>query len=193
MIYCLTKAHELGLITCTVTQSHNWVKSETHNLWVSGQIWRHPVESTSWSKESWFEFSGFKYHIVSFGEGVVGRFGKPPVMTSLNVGCFLRVLYMSYIKGHDPDAYFPWPIACVAWRFWLGALNNKGGQGQRYREEIGAGATWKTSMKINTSIKNGKIFKLERLCYSCCSALPAIFVIVIIIVFHYFYLYFQAT
>ena len=28
-------------------------------------------------------------------------------------------------------------IACVAWRFWLGALSNKGGRGQ-----IGAGATW---------------------------------------------------
>ena len=28
-------------------------------------------------------------------------------------------------------------IACVAWRFWLGALSNKGGRGQRNREEIG--------------------------------------------------------
>ena len=32
-------------------------------------------------------------------------------------------------------------LACVAWRFWLGVLSNKGGQGQRNREEIGAGAT----------------------------------------------------
>ena len=36
-------------------------------------------------------------------------------------------------------------IACVAWRFWLGALSNiggrSGGRGQRNREEIGAGAT----------------------------------------------------
>ena len=29
-------------------------------------------------------------------------------------------------------------VACVAWRFWLGALSNKGGRGQRNREEIGA-------------------------------------------------------
>ena len=36
-------------------------------------------------------------------------------------------------------------LACVAWRFWLGALSNKGGRGQRNREEIGAGATWKTA------------------------------------------------
>ena len=28
-------------------------------------------------------------------------------------------------------------LACVAWRFWLGALSNKGGRGQRNREEIG--------------------------------------------------------
>ena len=33
-------------------------------------------------------------------------------------------------------------VACVAWRFWLGALSNKGGGGQRNREEIGAGATF---------------------------------------------------
>ena len=32
-------------------------------------------------------------------------------------------------------------IACVAWRFWLGALSNKGGRGERNREEIEAGAT----------------------------------------------------
>ena len=32
-------------------------------------------------------------------------------------------------------------VACVAWRFWLSALSNKGGRGQRNREEIGAGAT----------------------------------------------------
>ena len=27
-------------------------------------------------------------------------------------------------------------LACVAWRFWLGALYNKGGRGQRNREEV---------------------------------------------------------
>ena len=32
-------------------------------------------------------------------------------------------------------------LACVAWRFWLDALSNKGGLGQRNREEIGVGAT----------------------------------------------------
>ena len=26
-------------------------------------------------------------------------------------------------------------LACVAWRFWLGELSNKGGRGQRNREE----------------------------------------------------------
>ena len=31
-------------------------------------------------------------------------------------------------------------LACVAWRFWLGELSDKGGRGQRNREEIGAGA-----------------------------------------------------
>ena len=32
-------------------------------------------------------------------------------------------------------------LACVAWRLWLGALSNKGGRGQRNRQEIGAAAT----------------------------------------------------
>ena len=32
-------------------------------------------------------------------------------------------------------------LACVAWRFWLGELSNKGGRGQRNREEILAGST----------------------------------------------------
>ena len=32
-------------------------------------------------------------------------------------------------------------LACVAWRFWLGALSNKGGRRQRNGEEIEAGAT----------------------------------------------------
>ena len=27
-------------------------------------------------------------------------------------------------------------VACVAWRFWLSELSNKGGRGQRNREEI---------------------------------------------------------
>ena len=36
-------------------------------------------------------------------------------------------------------------LACIAWQFWLGALSNRRGRGQRNREEIGAGATWKTA------------------------------------------------
>ena len=37
---------------------------------------------------------------------------------------------VSSIVKHDS-------LACVAWWFWLGALSNKGGRGQRNREEIG--------------------------------------------------------
>ena len=33
-------------------------------------------------------------------------------------------------------------LACVAWRFWLGELSDKGRRGQRNREEIRAGATF---------------------------------------------------
>ena len=48
---------------------------------------------------------------------------------------------------HLPLTVFSFSIflACAAWQFWLGALNNKGGRGQRNHEEIGAGATWKTA------------------------------------------------
>ena len=37
-------------------------------------------------------------------------------------------------------------VACVAWRFWL--LSNKGGRGQKNREEIGAGATEKPPARM---------------------------------------------
>ena len=51
------------------------------------------------------------------------------------------------MRGHWQVLHFQWRIltrnlACVAWRFWLGALSNKGGREQRNREEIGAEATW---------------------------------------------------
>ena len=45
-------------------------------------------------------------------------------------------------------------IACVAWRFWLGALSNKGGRGQRNREEIGAGATEEKNEVKGAAVKN---------------------------------------
>ena len=45
---------------------------------------------------------------------------------------------MQFAVWVEDDAY---NVACVAWRFWLGALSNKGGRRQRNREEIGAGAT----------------------------------------------------
>ena len=44
-----------------------------------------------------------------------------------------------------PALQAKWNPACVSWRFWLGALSNKGGWGQRNHEEIEAGATWKTA------------------------------------------------
>ena len=45
------------------------------------------------------------------------------------------------IRGnHDIHSRDRQGLACVAWRFWLGALSNMGGRGQRNREEIGAGA-----------------------------------------------------
>ena len=42
---------------------------------------------------------------------------------------------------HSTDVCGEAILACVAWRFWLGALSNKGGRRQRNREEIGAGVT----------------------------------------------------
>ena len=36
-----------------------------------------------------------------------------------------------------PEYSRPALRACVAWQFWLDALSNKGGRGQRNREEIG--------------------------------------------------------
>ena len=46
---------------------------------------------------------------------------------------------MKYQFGNDRLRLLS--VACVAWRFWLDALSNKGGREQRNREEIGAEAT----------------------------------------------------
>ena len=48
-------------------------------------------------------------------------------------------------------------LACVAWRFWL--LSNKGGRGQKNREEIGAGATEKPP----ATCKDGVFFESVRM------------------------------
>ena len=42
---------------------------------------------------------------------------------------------------HVVVIYFTGMLACVAWRFWLGAQSNKGGLGQRNLKEIGAAST----------------------------------------------------
>ena len=45
-------------------------------------------------------------------------------------------------------------VACVAWRFWLGALSNKGGRGQRNREEIGAEANFAATPVLHPARQN---------------------------------------
>ena len=116
MIYCLSKAHELGLITCTDTQSHNWVKSE----------------DTQWNLNNFLEHPGAKKLGLNF---------QVSNITLFHLGRELWGVLRNR-QWPKPELY--------------SALNNKGGRGQRYPEEIGAGATWKMSIKINTSIKNGK-------------------------------------
>ena len=56
-------------------------------------------------------------------------------MTLLNT-CLQFVLVFGLLTS---DRHIIEKLACVAWRFWLGELSNKGGRGQRKREEIGAG------------------------------------------------------
>ena len=53
-----------------------------------------------------------------------------------------------YSAPPDQNSQLVKLLACVAWRFWLGAQSNKGGRGQRNREEIGAGATWRAKFHI---------------------------------------------
>ena len=55
-------------------------------------------------------------------------------------------------------------VACVAWRFWLGALSNKGGRGQRNREE-GAGATYfSRGFAARSRALRARISRLRRSC-----------------------------
>ena len=62
-------------------------------------------------------------------------------------------------------------IAWVALRFWLGAQGNKGGRGQRNREEIGAGATifFGGGAALPLSGAPGKTAMLRRLVTKLCS------------------------
>ena len=56
-------------------------------------------------------------------------------------------------------------IACVAWRFWL--LSNKGGRGQKNREEIGAGATeepFSRGFAARSRALRARISRLRRSC-----------------------------
>ena len=72
-------------------------------------------------------------------------------------------------------------LACVAWRFWLGARSNKGGRGQRNREEIGAEATWFLffSRLRRSCARFNKTAMLRRLCinkfYGCIDLLKGHF------------------
>ena len=49
---------------------------------------------------------------------------------------FIKSLEKIFLEGNK-QYITDLKLACVAWRFRLGALNNKGGRGQRNREEIG--------------------------------------------------------
>ena len=65
-----------------------------------------------------------------------------------------------YLIGMWPRGWTAVLLACVAWRFWL--LSNKGGWGQKNREEIGAGAKSKFWMKLHLHRwwENGLVFKI---------------------------------
>ena len=51
-------------------------------------------------------------------------------------------------------------LAYVARRFRLGALSNKGGRGQRNREEIGAGAGFNKTAMLRRSTSSPKFYPL---------------------------------
>ena len=53
-------------------------------------------------------------------------------------------------------------LACVAWRFWLGALSNKGGRGQRNCEETGAEATFFLAASPLVLARFARISQLRR-------------------------------
>ena len=56
-------------------------------------------------------------------------------------------------------------LACVAWRFWLGALSNKGGRGRRNREEIGAeGFYFSRGFAARSRALRARISPLRRSC-----------------------------
>ena len=67
----------------------------------------------------------------------------------------------------EKQHYFRLRVACVAWRFWLGALSNKGGRGQRNREEIGAEVTWSNFSRGFAARSRALHARISRLRRSC--------------------------
>ena len=62
---------------------------------------------------------------------------------------------------------YDYRLACVASRFWLSALSNKGGRGQKNREEIGAEATcfyFSCGFAARSRAFRARISRLRRSC-----------------------------
>ena len=82
---------------------------------------------------------------VTFRDQVCQRKNSVALQTSFGIksGFILKcrpVTDCSNYKRESCNSRDRRGLACVAWRFWLGALSNMGGRGKRNREEIGAGA-----------------------------------------------------
>ena len=87
----------------------------------------------------------------------VEDFGSSGLTECTSITIHRTVFQYTYITVHRT-------IACVAWRFWLGALSNKGGRGQRNREEIGAGATFSRGFAARSRALRTRILRLGRSC-----------------------------
>ena len=102
--------------TDRIVKNQSWLCSFSFQPKISDQDFVHPQTH---------EPLLFLNHLISEPHSVL----KTPPLSF----CFQSNKNISWSTGISPF------VACVAWRFWL--LSNKGGRGQKNREEIGAGAT----------------------------------------------------
>ena len=87
-------------------------------------------------------------------------FGSSVLFSLVKSRQSLSILIMASNLFSKCSAYF---LACLAWRFWLGALSNKVGRGQRNREEIGAEATYfSRGCAARSSALRARISRLRR-------------------------------
>ena len=104
---------------------------QLHNFWESNEVF----ECYSNCENLWKTISPLIITLVQFSSNktILMEMNSKRLFLSLK----MEIVFCCSLPPINHE------IACVAWRFWLGAQVTASGRGQRNREAIRAAATWK--------------------------------------------------